>query len=82
MITHDARRSLSRGNNPVPSPWLATAGIFELHGSRLRPPAVRPAGLSHPPLLTRQKGVIPHIGRPPFLRGLPRAPEGAGCPLN
>jgi hypothetical protein len=25
MITHDARRSLSRGNNPVPSPWLATA---------------------------------------------------------
>jgi len=24
MITHDARRSLSRGNNPVPSPWLAT----------------------------------------------------------
>jgi hypothetical protein len=28
MITHDARRSLSRGNNPVPSPWLAayTAG--------------------------------------------------------
>jgi hypothetical protein len=25
MITHDARRSLSRGNNPVPSPWQATA---------------------------------------------------------
>lgn len=25
MITHDARRSLSCGNNPVPSPWLATA---------------------------------------------------------
>jgi hypothetical protein len=24
MITHDARRSLPRGNNPVPSPWLAT----------------------------------------------------------
>ena len=24
MITHDARRSLSHGNNPVPSPWLAT----------------------------------------------------------
>ena len=24
MITHDARRSLSRGNNPVPSPWQAT----------------------------------------------------------
>jgi hypothetical protein len=24
MITHDARRSLTRGNNPVPSPWLAT----------------------------------------------------------
>ena len=24
MITHDARRSLSRGNNPVTSPWLAT----------------------------------------------------------
>ena len=21
MITHDARRSLSRGHNPVPSPW-------------------------------------------------------------
>ena len=27
MITHDARRSLSRGNNPVPSPWLATAVV-------------------------------------------------------
>jgi class 3 adenylate cyclase len=25
MITHDARRSLSRGKNPVPSPWQATA---------------------------------------------------------
>ena len=24
MITHDARRSLSRGNNPVLSPWQAT----------------------------------------------------------
>ncbi len=24
MITQDARRSLSRGNNPVPSPWQAT----------------------------------------------------------
>jgi hypothetical protein len=24
MITHDARRSLPHGNNPVPSPWLAT----------------------------------------------------------
>ena len=24
MITHDARRSLSRGNNPVQSPWQAT----------------------------------------------------------
>ena len=24
MITHDARWSLSRGNIPVPSPWLAT----------------------------------------------------------
>lgn len=24
MITQDARRSLSRGNNPVPSTWLAT----------------------------------------------------------
>ena len=24
MITHDARRSLSRGKNPVPSPWQAT----------------------------------------------------------
>ena len=24
MITHDARRSLSRGNNPVPSPWQAS----------------------------------------------------------
>jgi hypothetical protein len=24
MITRDARRSLSRGNNPVPSPWQAT----------------------------------------------------------
>ena len=24
MITHDARRSLPRGNNPVPSPWQAT----------------------------------------------------------
>ena len=27
MITHDARRSLPRGNNPVPSPWLATTGM-------------------------------------------------------
>jgi hypothetical protein len=25
MITHDARWSLSRGKNPVPSPWQATA---------------------------------------------------------
>ena len=24
MITHDARWSLSRGKNPVPSPWQAT----------------------------------------------------------
>jgi hypothetical protein len=24
MITHDTRRSLSRGKNPVPSPWQAT----------------------------------------------------------
>jgi hypothetical protein len=28
MITHDARRSLSHGNNPVPSPWLATLDII------------------------------------------------------
>ena len=26
MITHDARRSLSRGNNPVPSPWQGNGG--------------------------------------------------------
>jgi hypothetical protein len=26
MITHDARWSLSRGKNPVPSPWQATFG--------------------------------------------------------
>jgi hypothetical protein len=26
MITHDARRSLSHGNNPVPSPRQATRG--------------------------------------------------------
>jgi len=34
MITHDARRSLSRGNNPVPSPWLATGllGLLRLLG--------------------------------------------------
>ena len=25
MITHDARRSLSRDNNPVPSPWEAAS---------------------------------------------------------
>jgi hypothetical protein len=30
MITHDTRRSLSRGNNPVPSPWQATWGIAAL----------------------------------------------------
>jgi len=24
MITHNARRSLSSGNTPVPSPWQAT----------------------------------------------------------
>jgi hypothetical protein len=30
MITHDARRSLSRGNNPVPSPWLATLRLLVL----------------------------------------------------
>jgi hypothetical protein len=27
MITHDTRRSLTRGNNPVPSPWLATRQV-------------------------------------------------------
>ena len=27
MITHDAGRSLSRGQNPVPSPWLATDAL-------------------------------------------------------
>jgi hypothetical protein len=38
MITHDARRSLSRGNNPVPSPWLATISANLTHaqfGSRI-----------------------------------------------
>ena len=40
MITHDARRSLSRGNNPVPSPWLATPHA----------PAVEPL---HPPAAVR-----------------------------
>ena len=33
MITLDARRSLSRGNNPVPSTWLATP--FGHAGTRL-----------------------------------------------
>ena len=36
MITHDARRSLSRGNNPVPSPWLATRGKARQLGMTLR----------------------------------------------
>jgi len=33
MITHDARRSLSRGNNPVPSPWLATPPATSMYAS-------------------------------------------------
>jgi hypothetical protein len=33
MITRDARRSLSRGNNPVPSPWQATGGRRSAAGS-------------------------------------------------
>jgi hypothetical protein len=32
MITHDTRRSLPRGNNPVPSPWLATTGDLGRRG--------------------------------------------------
>jgi hypothetical protein len=42
MITHDARRSLSRGNNPVPSPWLATTRCEICH----RTVAYRPGSLS------------------------------------
>jgi hypothetical protein len=34
MITHDARRSLSRGNNPVPSPWQATVVARNSTGKR------------------------------------------------
>jgi heme-degrading monooxygenase HmoA len=36
MITHDARWSLSRGKNPVPSPWQATSGV-ERSGRRMLP---------------------------------------------
>ena len=32
MITHDARWSLSCGNNPVLSPWLVTAGQTHRNG--------------------------------------------------
>ena len=37
MITHDARRSLSRGNNLVQSPWQASVHIWVI-----RAPAVPP----------------------------------------
>ena len=32
MITHDARWSLSRGKNPVPSPWQATLSHCSIEG--------------------------------------------------
>ena len=32
MITHDARWSLSRGKNPVPSPWQATVLLLRITG--------------------------------------------------
>jgi hypothetical protein len=41
MITHDARRSLSRGNNPVPSPWQATEVEVDLAQELLRDTVIR-----------------------------------------
>ena len=87
MITHDARRSLPRGNNPVPSPWLATM--------QRAPEALQQAG---EPLLTAQPGLslvlspvtfpgLPGPGLPcravlPRLLSLhrPAAPGAASCP--
>jgi len=40
MITHDTRRSLSHGNNPVPSPWLATR-FGELRARHERKPSLQ-----------------------------------------
>ncbi len=37
MITHDQRRSLPRGNTPVPSRWQATHGHLAIPNSRHRP---------------------------------------------
>ena len=65
MITHDAGRSLPRGNNPVPSPWLATKitknqaqsasqrrrGVADLH----RPRGCRRAERPDPGASTRDR---------------------------
>jgi hypothetical protein len=64
MITHDARRSLPRGNNPVPSPRLATAfTTFETHelieASDLAQIAERAKRISYQPPGTRQERPVP-----------------------
>jgi hypothetical protein len=47
MITHDARRSLSRGKNPVPSPWQATPGHVPIP-RRTRSAPQLPGHMHHP----------------------------------
>ena len=54
MITHDARRSLSRGNNPVPSRWLATLATLEIP-----PPGQRQESAIPSPLRQYAMAIMP-----------------------
>ena len=75
MITHDARRSLARGNNPVPSPWLATGAtpVTSDHARAFPSMALIPVVRHGRPCATEQAFLSLHCADGPGMPALRRA---------
>jgi hypothetical protein len=85
MITHDARWSLTRGKNPVPSPWQATArtpAVRYGHCSYRRHQLRRAEqALCEPPDMQRQarNRAVANDEDKAFLDGMGTAPDAGSC---